>query len=1292
MVQGAAGQQGRDAVLPEGVRAVWDLDKAFREATPTRERVCINGLWRWQPAREASGAVPKGGWGYFKVPGPWPGITSYIQKDTQRLFRHPSWKNVNLASVTAAWYQREIEIPRQWAGRRIVFCTEQLNSRATVFIDGRRVGQVLFPGGEADISAACRPGDKHVLSLYVEAMPLSEVVAVFSDTGAPKQGRGRVDRRGLCGDAFLVSTPAGPRIDGFMVRTSVRNWEISFDTALKGLTPGATYRLRARITDGAETVKQIVSGPFSAADLSDGRLLFGGKWHPEKLWDIDTPENVYGVQLVLEDADGGALDVSFLDRFGFREFWIEGKDFYLNGTRFYSFIVPVDNALFGTAWCTYDAARESMLRLKSWGVNTVYTHNYGCQPGSHLSYAEILRAADDVGMLVAFSMPHMGHYDWDRPEAVKTNGYAEHAAFYVRMAGNHPSVVMYSMNHNALSYGGGSAPELIDGLHNERGEIGPRTDRGARRGLLVQSIVERLDPTRVVYHHSSANLGNMYTLNLYLNFSPIQEVSDWFEHWSREGVKPLLLCEYDTPYDLDWTMYRGWYKGKRSFGSAPVPWEFCVAEWNAQFLGDRAFRLTEKDKINLRWEAKQWKSRDAWHRWDYPYPPVGASSLGHKEKNEVRAMYITDNWRAFRTWGVSAFNEFGYGHFWSLREGAGDGRKNFAVDWDNIQRPGFSPDYIRDCYPRMDMTHEPDDWVAGAAAQALYRNNMPLLAYIAGKPEHFTEKGHNFLPGQTVKKQLIIINNSRRTVDCEYSWSLGLPRAVSGRGSVTIETGQQERIPLKLSLPGDLAPGSYRLSATFKFSSGEVQEDEFTVDVLSAPSAPRLATRIALFDPKGETADLLDGLGIRCDPVGNDADLRGYDVLVVGKEAITLDGPTPDISGVRRGLKVVMFEQTAEVLERRFGFRVEEYGLRRVFVRVPGHPLLDGLSTRNLRDWRGEATLLPPHLAGYEIRRYSGERLKRWCGIPVTRAERCGNWGSVASVLIEKPAVGDFLPIVDGGFSLQFSPLMVYREGKGLVVLCQLDVTGRTEQDPAAARLVANIFSYVQACPPAPERGACYVGEEAGRKHLQSIGLAVQEYNGGRLDPGRVLVVGPGGSDLLAGSADAVRRWLGNGGRLFALGLSGQEASSFLPDRVTTKKAEHICTVFEPAPWGSLLAGVGPADVHNRDPREIELVSGGATIIGNGVLALAAGGNAVMFQLPPWEFDYRKYYNVKRTFRRTAFLVTRVLANMGCRGRTPLLERFSSPVSATEKTGRWLEGFYLDKPEEFDDPYRSFGW
>ncbi|MBM4092626.1 MAG: hypothetical protein FJ276_24890, partial [Planctomycetes bacterium] len=76
--------------LPDGVRAVWDVDAAYRESSQTRERVCLNGLWRWQPSRGDAESVPDTRWGYFKVPGSWPGITNYMQKDCQTVIPHPA--------------------------------------------------------------------------------------------------------------------------------------------------------------------------------------------------------------------------------------------------------------------------------------------------------------------------------------------------------------------------------------------------------------------------------------------------------------------------------------------------------------------------------------------------------------------------------------------------------------------------------------------------------------------------------------------------------------------------------------------------------------------------------------------------------------------------------------------------------------------------------------------------------------------------------------------------------------------------------------------------------------------------------------------------------------------------------------------------------------------------------------------------------------------------------------------------------------------------------------------------
>ena len=1197
--------------LPAGVRAVWDLGKAARETTATRERVCINGLWRWQPAEEGSDTIPADGWGHYKVPGPWPGIQHWLCKNSQTVYTHSDWAEVDLAGIASAWYQREITIPGEWSGNRIALSLKYVNSFATVYVDGKRIGDAVFPEGEVDLTLACRPGSKHTLSILVLAMPLKDVMLSFGDSNAPKGVKGSVLRRGLCGDVYLVSEPKGPRIADVKVDTSVRKWQIGIESELKGLDPEAAYVLRAEVTDNKRRVAEFSSDPIRAAALKGDRASFARSWKPEKLWDTHTPGNMYQVSVSLLDSGGKVLDTHHPFRFGFREFWIEGRDFYLNGTRLFLSVVPLDNAQIGAMTATYDVTLESMRRLKDFGINFVYTHNYDCNPGSYLSFDEILRAADDAGMLVAFSQPHFGHYEWKAEDADTSNGYADHAEFHVRVAQNHPSVVAYSTSHNATGYGDDMNPDLIDGLYDVRNQW---SQASANRAQHAEAIIKSIDPSRIVYHHSSGNLSSMHTSNFYPNWVPIQEMSDWFEHWADEGVKPVFLCEFAAPCTWDFSMYRGWYRGGRAFGSATVPWELCLAEWNAQFFGDEAYKITEVEKACLRWEAEQFRAGSLWHRWDYPH------EMGNRDFDEQYAamgLYIADNWPAFRTWGVSANNPWQHSTFWKPREGMSKERTEVPVDWDNLQRPGFSVDYIEDQYVRRDLTYKRSDWIPQAPAKALVRNNSPLLAYIAGKPDRFTSKGHIFYPGETVEKQLIVINNSRETVSCESKWSLGLPKAIAGSTKITLPTGEQKRVPLTFALPASLAPGEYTISMTAAFNTGETQDDTFAIRVIPLPANPRTGSRIALYDPKGETAALLRGMGVRFDVVKADVDLSAYDMLVIGKHAIVLDEPSPNVSRVKDGLKVIVFEQTSGALEKRLGLRVVEYGLRQVFTRVPDHPLVAGLDRELLRDWRGEATTFPARLE-YERRPGEVPRIK-WCGIDIKKIWRCGCWGNVASVLIEKPGHGDFLPIIDGGYSRQYSPLMEFREGKGMVLFCQMDVTGRTDTEPVADTLARRIVQYVSDWKPTPQRRAVYAGDPAGQRHLEITGIAASAYEGGALSTDQALVVGRGGGKVLAANKKAIAGFLNDGGHLLALGLDEQEANTFLPFKVSMKKGEHIASFFDAPGNDSLLAGVGPPDVHNRDVRELSLVTGGATAVGNGVLAVGKGANLVFCQLPPYD-------------------------------------------------------------------------
>ena len=484
----------------------------------------------------------------------------------------------------------------------------------------------------------------------------------------------------------------------------------------------------------------------------------------------------------------------------------------------------------------------------------------------------------------------------------------------------------------------------------------------------------------------------MYTLNFYPNFVPIQELDDWFEHWSTAGVKPLVLVEYGAPFGWDWTMYRGWYNGQREFGSAAVPWEYCLAEWNAQFLGDAAYQISDREKANLRWEAQQFRAGRAWYRWDYPYP-VGDARLD--EMQPVQAAYTTDNWRAFRTWGLSANSPWEHDRFWKLRDGFQHRRQDLPVDWDNLQQPGYSPDFIDQTYARFDLAYQRSDWVAYAHRPVVAPQQHAAAGLDRRQAGALHRQGPHLLPRRNHREathrdqQLPPDRDLRRLM-------VGRPRPGAWRLSsrLSIPTGDQARVPVQLKLPADLAPGNYQITANFKFSTGESQEDSFTLQVIP-PFARRHArvSKIALFDPPGQTAKLLAGLGVTCQPVDAAADLSGFDVLLIGKGALTVDGPAPDLKRVRDGLKVVVFEQTAEVLEKRLGFRVEEYGLRQVWPRVPDSPLLAGLKTENLRDWRGSSTLLPPTLAytlSPQLQRGADGALVRTGGSPAVALRQLG--------------------------------------------------------------------------------------------------------------------------------------------------------------------------------------------------------------------------------------------------------------------------------------------------------------
>lgn len=127
--------------------------------TAKRSQIVLNGVWECAPVATFGEALPPAEeWGKILVPGftfksnSKPGIVE--QKNT------PRWKT----KAERFWLRRNIDIPEQWNGE-IVLRIENVVTGARVFVDGREVGNIIYPAEELDISKFVTAGKTASIAL-----------------------------------------------------------------------------------------------------------------------------------------------------------------------------------------------------------------------------------------------------------------------------------------------------------------------------------------------------------------------------------------------------------------------------------------------------------------------------------------------------------------------------------------------------------------------------------------------------------------------------------------------------------------------------------------------------------------------------------------------------------------------------------------------------------------------------------------------------------------------------------------------------------------------------------------------------------------------------------------------------------------------------------------------------------------------------------------------------------------------------------------------------------------------
>ncbi|MBI2300620.1 MAG: hypothetical protein HYU66_17060, partial [Armatimonadetes bacterium] len=267
--------------------------------------------------------------------------------------------------------------------------------------------------------------------------------------------------------------------------------------------------------------------------------------------------------------------------------------------------------------------------------------------------------------------------------------------------------------------------------------------------------------------------------------------------------------------------------------------------------------------------------------------------------------------------------------------------------------------------------------------------------------------------------------------------------------------------------------------------SAPLLPDALPIQVFPRP-APAAPGGVVVYDPVGDTSAMLRRAAVRFTPLTGNAELgAGARILVVGRKAwdaafMARAKALGLEAAIRAGLRLVVFEQTAAAP---FGLKLEETSTRDAFFAQAGHPLLAGLEPADMRDLRARSDLLEPYPDA------APETEHRW----PARCWKWGNRGVVATYVFLKPHYAPFRPVLQCGFDLTQSPLLEARYGKGLVTLCQVDVTPRCGTDPVATRLVANLLGQRVV----PAQAPCsFVGASAA-EFLAPFGLAPAPFQPG---------------------------------------------------------------------------------------------------------------------------------------------------------------------------------------------------
>ncbi len=336
----------------------------------------------------------------------------------------------------AAWYQRDIEIPAEWVGRRTGLFLERTRWETTVWLGDRKIGSnnSLVAPHEYDLGIVA-PG-KHRLTVRIDNRQIVrdpqndghgvDSHAISDALGSTWNGIvGRIELRATT-PVWIHDTQVFPNVEKKSARIKV-----TVGNATSGAGRGtlsAQWR-RDHQSRGADSPASINVTWDANGGMAEIEVPLG----PDaQTWDEFKP----ALQTVTVALKGPDADDSRKVTFGLREITWNGKDLILNGR-----IVNMrtthsggDFPLTGHPAMDVESWRKIIRACQAHGLNGMRFHSW-CPPEAAFT------AADELGF---YLQPELGFWAPFSPGSTYTKYMEEETPRLLRAYGNHPSFVLFS--------------------------------------------------------------------------------------------------------------------------------------------------------------------------------------------------------------------------------------------------------------------------------------------------------------------------------------------------------------------------------------------------------------------------------------------------------------------------------------------------------------------------------------------------------------------------------------------------------------------------------------------------------------------------------------------------------------------------------------------------------------------------------------------------------------------------------------------------------------------------------